>query len=503
MRAQWQREQGAVVITALPYQVSGSRVLEQIATQMQAKKLPWIDDLRDESDHENPTRLVVVPRSNRVDLERLMLHLCATTDLEKTYRVNLNVIGLAGRPRVMDLRTLLQEWLQFRTETLRRRLQHRLDRVLDRLHLLQGLMIAFLNLDEVIRIIRTEDEPRPVLMERFALSERQADYILDTKLRHLARLEEMKLRVEQDALEQERADLERTLGSSRRLKTLLRKEIQADAEEYGDARRSALIRREAAQAIDESELTPSEPLTVVLSERGWARAAKGCDIDATALNYKAGDAFLQALCLRSNQQIVFLDATGRCYSTLASTLPSARGQGEPLTGRFETPSGAAFAALLGGDSDGWWLLASDAGYGFLAQAGQLEGNKKTGKAVLNLPKGSRVLRPARLSNPETDRIVAVTSEGRMLVIPALDLPRLARGKGNKIIGIPARRVAAREEWVVAMAAVPEGGMLRVLSGKRFLNLKAADLNAFEGERGLRGNKLPRGFQRVDGLEVPS
>ena len=500
MRARWHKDQGAIVITALPYQVSGARVLEQIAAQMQAKKLPWVEDLRDESDHENPTRLVIVPRSNRVDSERMMLHLFATTDLERSYRVNLNMIGLDGRPQVKDLRTILTEWLEFRFTTVRRRLQFQLDKVLERLHLLEGLMVAFLNLDEVIRIIRSEDEPKPVLMKRFDLSELQADFILDTKLRHLARLEEMKIRAEQDKLSKERDELQKTLGSNQRMKTLIRKELTADAEKYGDDRRSPIVARAAAEAMDETELTPSEPITVVLSDKGWVRAAKGHDINPAELSYKAGDGFRQSVRLRSNQQVVFLDSTGRSYSLAAHTLPSARGQGEPLTGRFNPPSGASFVATLGGDPDQWWLLASDAGYGFRVQAKDLLANKKGGKAALSLPAGAQVLRPCVVADADSDRLVAVTNEGRMLVIPASDLPEMLRGKGNKIIGIPAKAVAERSEYVVDILAVPDGGKVRLNSGKRYLVLRAADLNAYEGERGRRGSKLPRGFQKVDSIE---
>lgn len=500
-RARWEKEDGNVVVSALPYQVSGNKILEQIASQMRAKKLPWIEDLRDESDHENPTRLIIVPRSNRVDLERLMSHLFATTDLERTYRVNLNLIGLDGRPQVKDLRVILKEWLEFRFSTVRRRLQHRLNKVLDRLHLLDGLLIAFLNIDEVIHIIRTEDEPKPVLMARFDLTEIQADYVLDTKLRQLARLEEMKIRAEQEELAKERDYLEKTLSSKQRMKTLVRKELQADAEEYGDNRRSPLVEREAAAAMDESELTPSEPATVVLSEKGWVRAAKGHEIDPASLSFKAGDGYRDAVRLRSNQTAIFLDSTGRSYSLLAHTLPSARGQGEPLTGRFSPPDGAQFISALGGDPAQRWLLATDAGYGFVTQAKNLFTNKKGGKSVLTLPKGARVLKAQPVTDPHTDRVVAVTNEGRMLVIPLSDLPEMARGKGNKIIGIPGKRVAERQEFVVAMLVVPEGGKVRLISGKRHLNLKAADLNAYEGERGRRGNKLPRGFQKVDGLAL--
>jgi topoisomerase-4 subunit A len=498
-RACWNKEDGSVVVTALPYQVSGSKILEQIAAQMRNKKLPWVEDLRDESDHENPTRLVIVPRSNRVDLERVMSHLFATTDLERSYRVNMNMIGLDGRPQVKDLLCLLREWLNYRFETVRRRLQYRLNQIMERLHLLDGLLVAFLNLDEVIRIIRTEDEPKPVLMARFDLSDVQADYVLDTKLRQLARLEEMKIRVEQEKLIKERNQLQLTLGSKARMKTLIRKELTADAEKYGDDRRSPIVERQAAVAMDESEFTPSEPVTVILSERGWVRSAKGHEVDAKGMGYKSGDSYKDAVKLRSNQAAVFLDSSGRCYSLLAHTLPSARGQGEPLTGRFSPPAGSHFVSVLGGEPEQWWLLASDAGYGFMVQGKDLLANKKAGKALLTVPRGAEVLKVSAIRDKQTDRLVAVTTEGRMLVIPVSDLPELCRGKGNKIISIPGKRVVAREEYVLAVLAVPEGSKVKLMSGKRYLNLKAADLNAYEGERGRRGNKLPRGFQRVDAL----
>ncbi len=501
MRARYEWERGEIVVYALPHQVSGARVLEQIAAQMQAKKLPLVEDLRDESDHENPTRLVIVPRSNRVDVERLMSHLFASTDLERTYRVNMNVIGLDGRPAVKNLREMLGEWLTFRTETVRRRLQHRLDQVLDRLHLLDGLLIAFLNLDEVIRIIRTEDEPKPVLMACFGLTEPQVHYVLDTKLRQLARLEEMKIRQEQQELTAERERLEKILGSKQRLKTLIRKELQADAEAYGDERRSPIVARAAAEALRESDLTPSEPVTVVLSEKGWARVAKGHEIDAASLHYKSGDRYLDSARLRSNQYVVFLDSAGRCYSLLAHTLPSARGQGEPLTGRFNPPPGARFVAVLGGDPDQWYLVTSDAGYGFQVRLGELVTKNRAGRALLTLPKGAWVMPPVPVADPATDRLVAITNEGRMLVFPVAELPALARGKGNKIIGIPAKRVAAREEFMVAVASVPQGGRLVAYSGKRHIALKGGDLDQYQGERGRRGSKLPRGFQRVDAVAV--
>ncbi|MEJ1297783.1 MAG: DNA topoisomerase IV subunit A [Candidatus Sedimenticola sp. (ex Thyasira tokunagai)] len=501
MRAHYEREQGDVVITALPHQASGAKILEQIAQQMQAKKLPMVEDLRDESDHENPTRLVIVPRSNRVDVERLMLHLFATTDLERSYRVNMNVIGLNGRPQVKNLRDMLKEWLEFRFETVRRRLEYRLGKVNERLHLLDGLLIAFLNIDEVIQIVRNEDDPKAELIRRFSLTEVQADYILDTKLRQLARLEEMKIRAEQEALAEERGSLEKILGSKQRMKTLIRKEIEADAEKYGDDRRSPIIEREAAEALDETELAPSEPVTVVLSEKGWVRAAKGHDIDPAGLNYKAGDKYLDSAHLRSNQPAVFIDSSGRSYSIQAHTLPSARSQGEPLTGRLSPPTGALFTTVLGGDPEQWYLVASDAGYGFLVKLKELFAKNKAGKALLTLPKGAKVLPPMPVTGIESDRVLAITNEGRMLTFPIAELPALSRGKGNKIIGIPGKRVESREEYVVAIASIPEGGRLTAFSGKRHITLKAADLDHYQGERGRRGNKLPRGFQKVDGVTV--
>ncbi len=501
MRAVWEKEDGAVVITALPHQVSGNKVLEQIAAQMNAKKLPMVEDLRDESDHENPTRLVIVPRSNRIDLNELTAHLFATTDLERTYRVNMNIIGLDGKPQVKDLRTLLKEWLVFRTDTVRRRLEYRLGKVKRRLHLLDGLLIAFLNLDEVIRIVRTEDEPKQVLIKRFKLSEEQAEYILDTKLRQLARLEEMKIRGEQEELAEERDKLEKTLGSKARLKTLVRKELVADAEEYGDDRRSPIVERESAQALDETALISAEPITIVLSEKGWIRAAKSHEVDASGLNYKAGDDFKASACGRSNQLAVFLDASGRSYSIASHTLPSARGQGEPLTGRVTPPDAAGFVDVLAGKSSDLYLLASDAGYGFVTQLENMYAKNKSGKALLRLPKGARVLQANAVNDVNTDRIAAVTTEGRMLVIPLNELPEMAKGKGNKIIGIPSAKVATREEFVVGIAVVSEASSLTIYSGKRHLTLKPKDIGHYEGERGRRGSKLPRGFQRVDGIEA--
>ncbi len=501
MRAVYRVEDGDIVVTALPHQVSGAKVLEQIAAQMQAKKLPMVADLRDESDHENPCRIVIIPRSNRVDADELMTHLFATTDLESSYRVNTNVIGLDGKPSVKDLRTLLTEWLVYRVGTVRRRLQFRLDKVEKRLHLLEGLLIAFLNLDEVIRIIRTEDQPKPVLMERFGLTEVQADYILDTRLRQLARLEEMKIRGEQDELAKERDKLLALLGSEAKLKKLVRKEILEDAEKYGDDRRSPIVARAEARALSETELMPTEPVTVVLSEKGWVRCAKGHDIDATGLSYKAGDGFKAAAPGRSNQYAVFIDSTGRSYSLAAHSLPSARGQGEPLTGRLTPPPGATFECVMLPEDSALYVIASDAGYGFVVKGEDLQAKNKAGKALLTLPNGAKVVAPKPVNNLEDDWLAAVTTEGRLLLFPVRDLPQLGKGKGNKIIGIPGERVASREEYLTDLAIVPSGSSLVLQAGKRTLTLKADDLEHYKGERGRRGNKLPRGFQRVDQLLV--
>ena len=499
-RATWTREaSGNFVVTTLPYQVSPSKVIEQIAAQMRAKKLPWLEDIRDESDHANPVRVVLVPRSNRVDAEQLMGHLFATTDLEKSYRVNLNVIGLDGKPSVKNLKALLEEWLTFRTDTVARRLTHRQDKVERRLHLLEGLLVAFLNLDEVIRIIRTEDEPRDALIARFSLSQEQADYILDTRLKQLARLEEMKIRGEQDELAKELERIVAILGSKARLKKLVKDELLADAKKFGDARRSPLVQRGAAQAIDESELVPSEPMTVVLSEKGWIRAAKGHDVDAAGLSYREGDGLLVAVKSRSTQQVAFLDSTGRSYSTVVHGLPSARGNGEPLTGRFSPAAGASFQAAASGDNDARFVLASSHGYGFVTRFENLTGRNKAGKAMLNLTPNAKVLQPAAVARVETDRIVAVTSAGHLLAIPASDLPELDKGKGNKLIDIPKSRLGT--ERVIAVAAVSPGQSLLVRSGQRSMSLSFKDLDEYVGARASRGGLLPRGWQKVDGLDV--
>ncbi|WP_313249203.1 DNA topoisomerase IV subunit A [Stenotrophomonas indicatrix] len=498
-RATYIKETHNVVVTALPFQVSPSKVIEQIAAQMRAKKLPWLEDIRDESDHANPVRVVLVPRSNRVDAEQLMGHLFATTDMERSYRVNLNVIGLDGRPQVKNLKTLLSEWLAFRSSTVTRRLQHRLQKVERRLHLLEGLLVAFLNLDEVIHIIRTEDEPKAALIARFGLSEDQAEYILETKLKQLARLEEMKIRGEQDELAKERDKIIAILDSKTKLKKLIRDELQADAKKFGDERRSPLVQRQAAQAIDETELVPSEPMTVVMSEKGWIRAAKGHDIDASTLSYRDGDALQGAVRARSTQQVAFLDSEGRAYSTPVHTLPSARGNGEPLTGRFSPAAGTSFVTLASAEPDTRFVLASTHGYGFVTRFENLIGRNKAGKAMLNLSAGSSVLTPSVVANVATDRIVAVTSSGNLLAIAANDLPELDKGKGNKIIEIPKAKLAT--ERVVAIVAISPGQTLQVRSGQRTMGLKFNELDAYLGARATRGHLLPRGWQKVEGLSV--
>lgn len=500
-RAKYEVEEGDVVITALPYQVSGSKVLEQIAQQMTAKKLPMVEDLRDESDHENPTRLVIVPRSNRVDIEQLMNHLFATTDLERSYRVNMNIIGINGRPQVKNLKSLLAEWLIFRTDTVRRRLQWRLDKVNARLHLLDGLLVAFLNLDEVIRLIRENDKPKPILMQTFNLDEIQTDYILDTRLRQLARLEEMKIRAEQEALQIEKHDLETTLGSDRRIKTLIKKEILDDAEKYGDARRSAVVERQAAQALNETELMPSELVTVVLSQKGWVRSAKGHEVDVVNLSYKSGDEFLSAATGKSNQLAVFLDSTGRAYTLPAHTLPSARGQGEPLTGRFNPPPGAVFVAALMGQPEDLYLFATSFGYGFVGKLEDLHSRNKAGKSFMNLPAGAKILPPVKVRSIDDESIVAVTSEGHMLVTALAELPQMAKGKGDKIINIPSAKLKSGDEWMCAIDLVQGNEKLTVYAGGKHKTMSESDINEHADERAKRGLKLPRGYQKVDRLEV--
>jgi len=500
MRARYERENGDIVITALPHQVSGSRVLEQIAAQMQQKKLAMVEDLRDESDHENPVRLVVIPRSNRVNVEELMNHLFATTDLEKTYRVNLNMIGLDGRPRVRNLREILEEWLDYRTQTVRRRLSWRLERVEARLHILAGLLIAYLNLDEVIAIIREEDKPKPVLMKRFGLDDTQAEAILELRLRHLARLEEMKIRAELEGLERERDGLRATLDDPKKLSRLIRTELEEDVKKHGDERRSPIVERDAARALSESDLMPSEPVTVVLSKKGWARAARGHEVDPQGLSYRAGDSFLVAARGRSNQLAVFLDSTGRSYSLPAHSLPSARGQGEPLTGRLQLPTGAVFRSVLCGEPQHLYVVGSDAGYGFIVSMENLYATQRAGKSVVALGKMG-LLQPSRVHDLDTDQLAVVTSQGRLLIFPVQELPQMARGKGNKMIHVPTEQLVSREEVVVGAVSLPAGGSIVLQAGRRTLTLKPGDLDSYIGERARRGSLLPRGFQRVEAITV--
>ncbi len=500
LRAKYEQEDGNIVITALPHQVSGAKLLEQIAAQMLAKKLPMIEDLRDESDHENPTRLLIIPKNKRFDVESVMSHLFATTDLEKNYRVNLNMIGLNGKPQVKNLRQILTEWISFRTETVRRRLQYRLDKVLARLHILQGLLIAYLNIDEVIAIIRHEDHPKPVLMERFALSDIQAEAILELKLRYLAKLEEMKIRGEQEELELERQALEKTLGSEHLLNRLIRKEIERDAEKYGDERRSPIVERGASQALDTTELIANEPVTVILSQKGWIRAAKGYDIEVEGLSYRAGDAYLSSAKGRTTQPAYVMDSTGRSYMISTHDLPTARSQGEPLTGRLNPPPGSQFTAVFTGQPDDWFLMASSAGYGFRVQLKDLQTKNKAGKVVLTLPAGAKtiLLTPIAEAN---DHFAVVTLQGRLLIFPLQDLPELAKGKGNKLIQIPAGDVVSGKDAVLAVQAISPGGELKIFSGKRQLTLKAMDIENYKGNRANRGSFLPRGFQKVDRMEA--
>ena len=500
-RATYEKENGEIIITALPFQVSGTKILEQIAAQMQKKKLPMVVDLRDESDHENPTRIVVVPKSNRVDMDSVMSHLFSTTDLEKNYRVNFNMIGIDKKPQVKDLVSLLKEWLQFRTETVKRRLQFRLDKILDRLHILDGLLVAYLNIDEVIKIVRTEDKPKPALVKKFKISERQADAILDLKLRQLAKLEEIKIKAEQKELNDERKGLETLLKSQARLKTFIKNEIKADAEKFGDDRKTPLVQRDEAKAFSETELISTEPVTIVLSERGWVRAAKGHEVDPTTLQYKSGDGYKLSARGKSSQLAIFVDSTGRAYSLAAHGLPSARGQGEPVSGKVNPPSGATFEGVLIGEDNQDVLLASDGGYGFVGKISDLISKNKSGKAVIRPPKGSQVLAAVSVADYKKNLIVAITNEGRMLMFPISELPRLAKGKGNKIISIPSARVAERIEFVVAMAVLSDKDTLTIHAGRRHHNLKPADLEHYQGERGRRGNKLPRGFQNVDRIDV--
>lgn len=501
MRAVYVQEKQNIVITALPYQVSGAKIIEQIAAQMQQKKLPMVEDLRDESCHEYPTRLVIIPRSNRIDAEGLMSHLFATTDLERSYRINFNMIGLDGRPKVKGLLAILNEWLVYRLATVKRRLQYRLEKVLDRIHVLEGLLIAYLNIDEVIAIIREEEHPKLALMARFNLSDRQAEAILEMKLRHLAKLEEIKLRSELDELELERDSLQAILASDSRLRALVKDEITKDKEAFGDSRRSPIIARQESQALKEEDILPNEPITVVLSKNGWVRAAKGHDVDGRELAFKAGDEFKAQTLARSNQQILFFDSEGKVYSLAGHALPSARGQGEPLTGKLNPAEGMHFEALAGGEAAQKILLVSDAGYGFIAKVSELHVKNRNGKACIKLPTNACVMAPRLMPHSEESWIACVTNAGRLLIFSAKELPELSRGKGNKLIGIPASKAVSREEFLIDVCVLSSEECLTVHAGKRHFTLKDADLAHYKGERGRRGNRLPRGLQNVTCLEV--
>lgn len=501
MRAIYVQEKQNIVITALPYQVSGAKVIEQIATQMQQKKLPMVEDLRDESDHEHPTRLVIIPRSNRIDVEGVMSHLFATTDLERSYRVNFNMIGLDGKPRVKGLLTILTEWLVYRLATVKRRLEYRLEKILERLHVLEGLLIAYLNIDEVIAIIREHEHPKQGLIARFKLSERQAEAILEMKLRHLARLEEFKLRAELDELSKERDSLQETLGSELLLKKLVKEELIKDRDLYGDPRRAPIVLRQDSQALKEEDILPNEPITVVLSKNGWIRAAKGHDINGRELSYKAGDEFKAQAMGRSNQQILFFDSEGKVYSLPGHVLPSARGQGEPLTGKLNPAEGILFETLAGGEPDQLILLATDAGYGFIAKIGELYVKNRNGKSCIKLSQNSLILPPRILPNEEDLYVACATSIGRLLIFSIKELPQLSRGKGNKLISIPTAKVASREEYVIDLQIISDKDSLTVHAGKRHFTLKGTDLAYYKGDRGRRGNRLPRGLQNVTHLQV--
>ena len=501
MRCVYEREDKNIVITALPHQASPAKILEQIANQMRAKKLPMVEDLRDESDHENPFRLVIITRSNRIDYEGLMSHLFVTTDLEKSFRVNLNMIGLDKRPQVKNLKMILQEWLLFRTETVRRRLQFRLDKVEARLHILEGLLIAYLDLDEVIRIIREEEEPKEALIARFNLSDIQAEAILETKLRNLALLEEMKIRTEQMELMTERDELSGILMSRAKLKKLIKTEIMEDTELYGDERRSMIVDRVAAKVFDETSLVPNEPNTIILSKAGWVRAAKGHDIDISKLSFKSGDEYAHHALGRSNLNAVFLSNNGRSFSLLAHSLPSARGQGEALTTKFKLPEDSQFVATICEKPDTLLLMASSAGYGFITETENLYSKVKAGKHCISVPKGGfTTLAPKVINNIDEDFIVCVTSAGHLLAFPLHELPQLTKGKGNKMINIPPKLLKAGDEYMIDMIVVSENQSFLVWAGARYIRIKWNDLQNFLGYRAKRGSLLPKGFRNVERLE---
>jgi topoisomerase-4 subunit A len=440
-------------------------------------------------------RLVITPRSNRVDVEGLMAHLFATTDMERNFRANFNMIGLDGRPQVKNLHEILTEWLEFRAETVRMRLRYRLSKVLARLHILDGLLVAYLNLDEVIAIIREEDDPKAELIKRFKLSDLQADAILDLKLRHLAKLEEMKIRGEQDELAKERDDLQATLASDELLKQLVADELKKVKEEYGDARRSPLVERAESRAMKETEMLPTESVTVVLSQQGWVRCAKGHDLDPAGLSYKVGDAFLEAAFGKSNQLAIFLDSTGRSYSISAHKLPSARGQGEPLTGHFNPPPGSQFTHVFLGNPEQQYVLGTDVGYGFVTKLDDLVSKNRNGKTLISVPDSSQVLKPLATDYTPEEMLVVVSKEGRVLVFPITELPQIAKGKGNKLMAVSDTDGIA--DWLVAKP----GQEILVHAGKKYLRLSYDALTEYRGERARRGSMLPKGYQNVSHVEI--
>ncbi len=493
MRSVYHVDKGEIIITALPYQVSGNKILTQIADQMQAKKLPLITDLRDESDHENPTRLVIELRSNRVDADAVMSHLFATTELESSYRVNMNMIGADGRPQVKSIREILLEWLEIRQSTVRRRLNYQLDKIDRRLHILAGLLIAYLDIDTVIKIIREEDKPKPALIAHFGIDEIQAEAILELKLRHLARLEEMEIRTEQDELAAQAAKLRDQLNNPESLKSLIIDELQADAKLHGDDRRSPIVQRAEATALKESDLMPAEAITVVLSQAGWIRAAKG-DIDAKSLNYRAGDQYLTHCAGKSNQRVFVLDSSGRSYALPASTLPSARSLGEPLTTKLNPPTGSRFVDLMMGDEQQTIVLASSQGYGFVSSVGNLDTNAKAGKALVNLSEGSELM-PLIVIPPQADQLAVLSSSGRLLIFTLADLPVMGKGKGNKLMALD------KTEHIQAMVAFNAQSVLAIEAGARTLSIKGNDLSHYTSKRGLRGHLLPRGYQKVSSMRT--
>ena len=492
-RAIYKIEKNEIVITELPYQVSGSKVITQIADQMQAKKLPLVSDLRDESDHKNPTRLVVVLRSNRIDAEAVMSHLFATTDLESSYRVNMNMIGADGRPQVKSIRRILLEWIETRKNTVTRRLQYHLNKIEKRLHILQGLIIAFLNIDEVIKIIREEDQPKPVLMDRFNIDEIQAEAILELKLRHLAKLEEMEMRREQEELEARAAVIREQLDNPESLKSLIIDELKEDAKKFGDDRRSPIVLRSEAQAISEQDLMPAEAVTVVLSEAGWIRSAKGHEVEAENLNFRAGDQYLSHAQGKSNQKVYILDETGRSYALAINSLPSARGLGEPLSSKLSPANGVGFIQLIIGENDHEIIAVSSNGYGFKSTAKQLDTNAKAGKTFLTVADNAKAMPLLMIEN--YTHLAILSSAGRLLLIDLSELPVLNKGKGNKLIQLEDK------EQILSMTTVGLNEIIQVLAGNQQLKLKGEDLQKYVGKRASKGHLLPRGYQKANRLLV--